>query len=80
MTPDHKKNHYYSFSHTLQLIALPSIIMGRHFTIVWETMRRRQFYSNLGADSAGNTSNRGNKSTFKWANKLKGLKQVLTFL
>ncbi|KAG2234195.1 hypothetical protein INT48_005995 [Thamnidium elegans] len=27
------------------LIALPSIIMGRHFTIVWEAMRRRQHYN-----------------------------------
>jgi hypothetical protein len=54
----------------MQLIALPSIIMGRHFTIVWETMRRRQFYSNLGADTAGNTSHRGNKKVaFKDAQK-----------
>ncbi|KAG2205792.1 hypothetical protein INT47_003975 [Mucor saturninus] len=27
------------------LIALPSIIMGRHFTIVWEAMRRRQYHN-----------------------------------
>ncbi|EIE84321.1 hypothetical protein RO3G_09031 [Rhizopus delemar RA 99-880] len=26
------------------LIALPSIIVGRNFTIVWESMRQRQFY------------------------------------
>ncbi|ORY95870.1 hypothetical protein BCR43DRAFT_440718 [Syncephalastrum racemosum] len=29
------------------LIALPSIIVGRNFTIVWEAMRRRQYYSEL---------------------------------
>ncbi|KAI7885840.1 voltage-gated potassium channel [Lichtheimia hyalospora FSU 10163] len=29
------------------LIALPSIIIGRNFTIVWEAMRRRQYYSQL---------------------------------
>ncbi|KAI7901239.1 uncharacterized protein BX663DRAFT_457420 [Cokeromyces recurvatus] len=29
------------------LIALPSIIVGRNFTIVWESMRRRQFSNQL---------------------------------
>ncbi|OBZ85266.1 Potassium voltage-gated channel subfamily D member 1 [Choanephora cucurbitarum] len=29
------------------LIALPSIIVGRNFTIVWESMRRRQFTARL---------------------------------
>ncbi|KAI9498219.1 hypothetical protein BDB00DRAFT_755196 [Zychaea mexicana] len=29
------------------LIALPSIIIGRNFTIVWEAMKRRQYYSQL---------------------------------
>ncbi|KAI8980246.1 hypothetical protein BDB01DRAFT_797022 [Pilobolus umbonatus] len=29
------------------LIALPSIIMGRHFTVVWETMKRQQMYKQL---------------------------------
>ncbi|KAF7731801.1 hypothetical protein EC973_008316 [Apophysomyces ossiformis] len=27
------------------LIALPSIIVGRNFTVVWESMRRRQYYN-----------------------------------
>ncbi|KAI8142603.1 hypothetical protein BJV82DRAFT_516784 [Fennellomyces sp. T-0311] len=31
----------------LLLIALPSIIIGRNFTIVWEAMKRRQYYSQL---------------------------------
>ncbi|KAI9476246.1 MAG: hypothetical protein EXX96DRAFT_485437 [Benjaminiella poitrasii] len=33
------------------LIALPSIIVGRNFTIVWESMRRRQFSNQLAARS-----------------------------
>ncbi|CAO3655711.1 unnamed protein product [Mucor hiemalis] len=32
------------------LIALPSIIMGRHFTIVWEAMRRWQRYNSDAVD------------------------------
>ncbi|KAG2219799.1 hypothetical protein INT45_001131, partial [Circinella minor] len=34
----------------LLLIALPSIIIGRNFTIVWEAMKRRQYYSQLMTD------------------------------
>ncbi|KAI8337035.1 hypothetical protein BC941DRAFT_396944 [Chlamydoabsidia padenii] len=33
------------------LIALPSIIVGRNFTIVWESMRRRQYLEQLQSSS-----------------------------
>lgn len=36
----------------VKLIALPSIIIGRNFTIVWEAMRRRQYYNELLTDGA----------------------------
>ncbi|CAO3657402.1 unnamed protein product [Mucor hiemalis] len=35
------------------LIALPSIIVGRNFTIVWEGMRRRQFSNRMGLNPMG---------------------------
>ncbi|GAN00624.1 voltage-gated potassium channel [Mucor ambiguus] len=35
------------------LIALPSIIVGRNFTIVWESMRRRQFSNRMGLNPMG---------------------------
>ncbi|KAG2229762.1 hypothetical protein INT48_004766 [Thamnidium elegans] len=35
------------------LIALPSIIVGRNFTIVWESMRRRQFSNRMGTNPMG---------------------------
>ncbi|ORZ08878.1 hypothetical protein BCR42DRAFT_495170 [Absidia repens] len=34
------------------LIALPSIIVGRNFTIVWESMRRRQYLEQLQEEAA----------------------------
>lgn len=40
-------SNYSSLGFFKQLIALPSIIVGRNFTIVWEAMRRRQYYSEL---------------------------------
>ncbi|KAI8996939.1 hypothetical protein BDB01DRAFT_840509 [Pilobolus umbonatus] len=36
------------------LIALPSIIVGRNFTIVWEGMRRRQYSSEYAPNPLGN--------------------------
>lgn len=36
-----------------KLIALPSIIVGRNFTIVWESMRRRQFSNRMGVNPMG---------------------------
>ncbi|KAG1088234.1 hypothetical protein G6F42_020343 [Rhizopus arrhizus] len=35
------------------LIALPSIIVGRNFTIVWESMRRRQFSNRMAVNPMG---------------------------